>query len=109
MTLGNTILLYLIAPLAIGLVTGFFGKPDKWKREVMIGFGLVMVGQSALVSQMKANPSLSLDNAMSSSGLIMSLGALLLGRGVVLVFRFTRQVKNQAKNGNPNPSFKRDA
>jgi|GEM_PF-3748211 len=105
MTLGNTILAYLIAPLTIGLVTGFFGKSEKWKREVMIGFGLVMVGQSALVSQMKANPSLSLENAMSSSGLIMSLGALLLGRGIVLVFRFQRQ----AKNSNPNPSFKRDA
>lgn len=107
MTLGNTILLYLITPSAIGLVTGFFGKPEQWKREVMIGFGLVMVGQSALVSQMKASPLLSLDNAMSSSGLIMSLGALLLGRGVVLVFRFTNQVKNQTKNGNPNP-LKRD-
>jgi len=105
MTLGNTILFYLIAPLVIGLVTGIFGKPEKWKREVMIGFGLVMAGQSALVSQMKANPSLSLDNAMSSSGLIMSLGALLLGRGIVLVFRFNRQTKN----GNPNTSLKRDA
>lgn len=103
MTLGTTILVYLIAPLIIGLVTGFFGKPEKWKREVMIGFGLVMVGQNVLVSQMKANPSLSLENAMSSSGLIMSLGALLLGRGIVLVFRFQRQ----ARSSNPNSSFKR--
>ena len=70
MALGNIILIYLIAPLTIDLVTDLFGKPEKWKRMIMIGFGLVKVGQSSLVSLMKANPSVLLLNAISSRGLM---------------------------------------
>ena len=70
MALGNIILIYLIAPLTIDLVTDLFGKPEKWKRIKMIGFGLVKVGQSSLVSLMKANPSVLLLNAISSRGLM---------------------------------------
>mgnify|MGYP000128964729 FL=1 len=70
MALGNIILIYLIAPLTIDLVTDLFGKPEKWKRIIMICFGLVKVGQSSLVSLMKANPSVLLLNAISSRGLM---------------------------------------
>ena len=70
MALGNIILIYLIADLKIDLVTDLFGKPEKRKRIIMIGLGLVKVGQSSLVSLMKANPSVLLLNAMSSRGLM---------------------------------------
>lgn len=82
---------YLFIPVGIGIVLGFFGSPEKWKPTTMIGAGVLLVGQNLL----KLNSSVPIETSMKSVGLVMALGALLLGRGVVMVVRQQRLEKNK--------------
>ena len=60
----------------------------------MIGMGLLFIG----INLIKLNPTTSIEQTISTTGLVMALGALLLGRGVAMVIRQERIEKN--KNGN---------
>ena len=88
------ILTYIFLPLFVGLIVGIFGNPEKWKQSTMIGMGLLFIG----INLIKLNPTTSIEQTISTTSLVMALGALLLGRGVVMVIRQERIEKN--KNGN---------
>lgn len=91
----DLIITYLLIPIGIGIALGFIGSPEKWKPTTMIGAGILIVGQNLL----KLNSSVPVETSMKSIGLVMALGALLLGRGVVMVFRQQRLEKS--KNDKP--------
>jgi len=89
------IITYLLIPIGIGIVLGFFGNPARWKLNTIFGAGILFFGMSLL----KTNLSVSLAQAMSTTGLVMALEAFLLGCGAVMLIR--QQQLETNKNGNP--------